>query len=252
MPLRPLLDTLMKYFIIFLGTFCLFIFGSFAIAGEDSVKASVARVFPGVEFDAIQPSEVEGLYEVFVGPRLFYISSDGKYMLQGNLIDLQKRKNLTEDKLAKARLDAITKVGSDNMIIFKPEKTEYVVSIFTDIDCGYCRKLHAEIDQYLDHGITIQYLFYPRAGKDSESYNKAVSVWCAKDRNESLTLAKQGKTIENKTCDNPVLSHMSLGRAMGAKGTPMLVLNDGRILPGYAPADQLAKMLKVNSTASVK
>jgi thiol:disulfide interchange protein DsbC len=154
------------------------------------------------------------------------------------------RKDLTEEKLSDTRKQAIEKIGQENMIVFKPKIHKYTVSIFTDIDCGYCRKLHSEIDQYLAQGITIQYLFFPRAGKGSDSYNKAVSVWCAKDRNAALTDAKKGNTPEAKTCDNPVDEHMQLGDEFDVKGTPMIVTEKGNIYPGYLPAKQLVEVLE--------
>ena len=129
------------------------------------------------------------------------------------------------------------------MIIFKPETSKHFVSVFTDIDCGYCRKLHSEIDQYLAQGITVRYLFFPRAGKGSDSYAKAISVWCADDRQKALTDAKKGDSLAKKTCDNPVDQHMELGEAFGMSGTPMIVTEKGNVLPGYVPAAQLAKIL---------
>jgi thiol:disulfide interchange protein DsbC len=130
------------------------------------------------------------------------------------------------------------------MIVFKPKIAKYTVTIFTDIDCGYCRKLHSEIDQYMAEGITIQYLFYPRAGKGSDSYNKAVAVWCAKDHNAALTAAKKDEKIEMKTCDNPVDKHMQLAEDFEVKGTPMVVTEKGNIYPGYLPAKQLVEALE--------
>jgi thiol:disulfide interchange protein DsbC len=130
------------------------------------------------------------------------------------------------------------------MIVFKPKATQHVIYVFTDIDCGYCRKLHSEIDQYLKLGIEVRYLFFPRAGKDSDSYFKAVTVWCAKDRNAALTKAKSGENLARKQCDNPIDEHMALAEAMGANGTPMIVTEKGVIMPGYVPAEQLLKMLE--------
>ena len=163
--------------------------------------------------------------------------------MQGHLIDIEARKDLTEGKLADTRKLAIEKLGVDQMIIFKPEKSLHKVSVFTDIDCGYCRKLHSEMDQYMAEGITIQYLFFPRAGKGSDSYNKAVSVWCSDDRNTALTVAKKGETPEVKTCDNPVDTHMQLGAEFEVRGTPMIVTEKGNIFPGYVPASKLAQAL---------
>ncbi len=212
-------------------------------ADEAAVRQALGLSMPTLKPDAVKPSEIKGLYEVSVGANIVYVSEDGKYLLQGHLIDIADRKDLTEEKLAKFRKQAIDQLGEDQTIIFKPEKSKYKVSVFTDIDCGYCRKLHSELDQYMAEGITIQYLFFPRAGKGSDSYNKAVSVWCADDRNSALTAAKLGKRPESKTCDNPVDKHMKLGVEFEARGTPMIVTEKGNIFPGYVPAKQLARVL---------
>ncbi len=213
-------------------------------ADEAVIRQAMTKSMPSVKIDSVKPSEVKGLYEVMVGTNIFYVSEDGKYLLQGRLVDMADHKDLTEEKLSGARKQAIEKIGQENMIVFKPKIGKYTVSVFTDIDCGYCRKLHSELDQYLAQGITIQYLFFPRAGKGSESYNKAVSVWCAKDRNAALTDAKKGNTPPAKTCDNPVDKHMQLGADFDVKGTPMIVSEKGNIYPGYLPAKQLFEALE--------
>ncbi len=215
-----------------------------ANADESAIKQAMAKSMPSVKIDSINPSEVKGLYEVIVGANIFYVSEDGKYLLQGRLVDVAARKDLTEEKLSGTRKLAIEKIGQNNMIVFKPKIKKYTVTVFTDIDCGYCRKLHSEIDQYLAEGITIQYLFFPRAGKNSDSYNKAVSVWCADDRNAALTAAKKDQQVPSKTCDNPVDEHMQLGEDFDVKGTPMIVTEKGNIYPGYLPAKQLAEALE--------
>jgi thiol:disulfide interchange protein DsbC len=217
---------------------------STANADEAAIRQSMTTSMPTMKIDSVKPSEVKGLYEVIVGSNIFYVSEDGKYLLQGRLVDVAARKDLTEEKLNGTRKQAIEKIGQDKMIVFKPKISKYTVSIFTDIDCGYCRKLHSEIDQYLAQGITIQYLFFPRAGKGSDSYNKAVSVWCAKDRNAALTAAKKDQKVEEKTCDNPVDEHMQLGADFDVKGTPMIVSENGNIYPGYLPAKQLVEALE--------
>ena len=188
-------------------------------ADNNAIEEALKQALPGVKPDSIKVSPMAGLYEVMVGPKLFYVSEDGRYLIQGSLIDLKKREDLTEAKLSEARLGSLNKLGTVNMITFKPKIQKHVAYVFTDIDCGYCRKLHSEIDQYLKEGIEIRYLFFPRAGEGSESFDKAVSVWCAKDRNEALTKAKRGDTLEKKQCDNPVSEHLALGTAMGAAGT---------------------------------
>ncbi len=213
-------------------------------ADEKEIKRAFASAMPEVIIDSVKPSEIAGIYEVAVGSSLLYVTGDGKYLLQGRLIEVASRTDLTEQKLAAKRLVALEKTGEDKMIIFKPKIQKYTVSIFTDIDCGYCRKLHSEIDQYLAEGITIRYLFFPRAGKGSESYNKAVSVWCADDRHAALTTAKKDQAIPAKTCANPVDEHMRLAESFEVKGTPMMVTVRGNIFPGYLPAKQLVEALE--------
>lgn len=225
------------------------LFGTQAEADTKTVEAALKQALPTIKPDAISESPLKGLYEVVVGARLFYVSEDGRYLMQGSMIDLKSREDLTEKKLADARLGALKKLGTDKMIVFKPKILRHVAYVFTDIDCGYCRKLHSEMDQYLKEGIEIRYLFFPRAGKDSDSYYKAVTVWCAKDRNEALTRAKNGENLARKTCDNPVDEHMELASAMGANGTPMIVTEKGGILPGYVPAPQLTKMMEEKPVA---
>ena len=219
-----------------------------ADADENAVRQAFAKSMPELKLESVKPSEINGLYEVIVGANIFYVSDNGKYLLQGRLIDIEARTDLTEEKLSATRRQALEKLGTDKMIVFKPKESKYTVTIFTDIDCGYCRKLHSEMDQYLAEGITIQYVFFPRAGKDSESYNKAVSVWCSKDRNAALTDAKKGKDPKAKTCDNPVDEHMKLATEFDVRGTPMIVTEKGNAYPGYLPAKQLAEALKSEKT----
>jgi len=212
-------------------------------ADENAIRQALTKSMPSVKVGSVKPSEISGLYEVTVGGNIFYVSDDGKYLVQGHLVDVAARVDLTEEKLSGVRKQAIEKLGLDKMIVFKPKESKYTVSIFTDIDCGYCRKLHSEIDQYMAEGITIQYLFFPRAGKGSDSYHKAVSVWCADDRKAALTAAKKGDTPPAKTCTNPIDEHMQLAEDFEVKGTPMMVTEKGNIFPGYLPAKQLAEAL---------
>lgn len=215
-----------------------------ANADEEAIRKALSLAMPATKVETIKPSVIKGLYEAAIGANIYYISEDGKYLIQGRLVDLAAHKDLTEEKLNGTRKLAIENMGKENMIIFKAKIPKYTVTVFTDIDCGYCRKLHSELDQYSAQGITIQYLFYPRAGKGSESYTKAVSVWCADDKNAALTAAKKDKSIPVKTCDNPIDKHMKLADDFDVKGTPMIVTENGNILPGYLPAKQLVEALE--------
>jgi thiol:disulfide interchange protein DsbC len=223
---------------------------STAYADENAIKQAFAKSMPSVKLDGIKASEVKGLYEVSVGTHVFYVSDDGKYLIEGHLIDIAARKDLTEGKLSESHVNAIKKLGTDKMIIFAPKTSKYTVSIFTDIDCGYCRKLHSELDSYMAEGITIQYIFFPRTGKNTESYKKAISVWCAggaEERKAALTAAKKGATPKEKTCDNPIDEQMQVGADFEINGTPTIVSAKGTVYPGYLPAKQLAEMLKDES-----
>ena len=212
-------------------------------AGVEEVRKNLGTTLPGLEVGEVAPAPVPGLYEVVVGDTVVYATSDGRYLFQGSLLDLVEQKNLTEPRTNEIKAEAVAKVGEDNMVIFGPKDAKHTVTVFSDIDCGYCRKLHNEMDTYSEAGIRIRYLFYPRAGVNSESYQKAVSVWCADDRNKAMTTAKLGQPIENKECDNPVQNHMELGQSVGVTGTPALVLENGKLIPGYVPANRLSAII---------
>jgi thiol:disulfide interchange protein DsbC len=231
------------------GLFFAALFLTVAHADEAAIKKALEKSMPTAKIESIKPSEIKGLYEVVLGANIYYASENGKYLLQGRLIDLANRMDLTEQRMGATRKTALEKMGTDNMIVFKPKIGKYKVFVFTDIDCGYCRKLHSEIDQYLAEGITIQYLFFPRAGKGSDSYDKAVSVWCAKDRNVALTAAKKDQKLDKKTCANPVDKHMQLAADFDVKGTPMIVTEHGNVYPGYLPAKELVQALQSEKTA---
>jgi len=227
------------------------VFSGSALAEEDSgaaqVRQSLNMLLPGFDIGEITPSPIAGLYEVVIGHKLAYVTKNGRYLVQGTLIDIEMQKDLTEPRVNAIKSKAIGSLNEEMMVIFGPEEAKHNVTVFTDIDCGYCRKLHSEMDQYLKQGIRIRYLFYPRAGVGSSSYQKAVSVWCADDRKSAMTLAKSGKPVENRECDNPVESDMALGGQMGVSGTPALVLENGKMIPGYVPADRLIAILESQS-----
>lgn len=215
-----------------------------ALADTASVKKALETRMPDFKIDSIEQSSIKGLYEVMSGSSVLYISEDGRYLIDGHMIDIKERKDITEPKIAKGRVEALDKLGELKMIVFSPEKPQHTVSVFTDIDCGYCRKLHAEMDQYNAEGIKVRYLFFPRAGENSESYEKAVSVWCADDKAKAMTEAKVNNKITKKTCDNPIKEHMELGASFGTRGTPLIVTEAGTMIPGYVDAKRLKGILE--------
>lgn len=216
-------------------------FSAAVYADEASIAENLSKVIPGISESDISKTPVNGLYQVIVGARVIYASDDGRYIIQGEMVDLVNRENMTETTLNKARKIELSKLDEKSMIIFPAKNSKHTATIFSDIDCGYCRKLHAEIDSYTEAGITVRYLFFPRSGPNTESYFKAVSVWCAKDRNAALTDAKLNDKVVNKTCDNPVDEHMKVAQAFGITGTPSIIAEDGTLVPGFVPAKDLVK-----------
>ncbi|HHJ15007.1 MAG TPA: DsbC family protein [Gammaproteobacteria bacterium] len=212
-------------------------------AGVDQDRETIRKALHGLDVQSVEPTPIAGLYEVVIGTQVIYISADGRYVVQGDLVDYRARRSLTEERRAALRRKIIDGLDESKMIVYKPRKVKHVVTVFTDIDCGYCRKLHRDIQGYLDRGIEVRYLFFPRAGAHSASYDKAVSVWCASDRKKALTDSKNDRPVPKKTCDNPIDEHMELARQLGLRGTPYILLENGMSPPGYVPPRQLAHML---------
>ncbi len=213
---------------------------------EQTIRKTLEALVPDIEISQVRPAPIKGLYEVMVGTQLMYVTGDGRYFVDGRIVDLKTREDLTEPRLAEARRRLIDQVGEDRMVVFGAPGTKHTVTVFTDIECGYCRKLHSQIAQYEEEGIRVRYLFFPRAGKGSPAYDEAVSVWCAGDdgaRRVAMTDAKAGRSIPTKTCSNPVDDHMALGREMGLRGTPAILTEDGDLIPGYVEPKRLASQL---------
>lgn len=208
-----------------------------------AVKTLLATLMPQAKPDVVSPSVLPGMFEAIYGPQIIYVTKDGRYMFEGDLYDLQRRVNLTETRREVGRAKVVNELDPQSLIVFSPAKPKYTITAFTDIDCGYCRKLHNQIAEYNKLGIAVRYAAYPRAGVDTPSYEKAVSVWCAADRKAAMTIAKSGETPEKKQCDNPVKKHMEAAKDVGVTGTPTLVLDNGRVIPGYVEPARLLQIL---------
>lgn len=220
----------------------------FAAGADDQLERRLSEkikmVLPGAKVTSVKPGPIQGLYEVLIGPALLYITDDGRYVVRGDVFDLETKDNITNTRRSQARIAAFESLGVASMIEFGPAdgKATRTIYVYTDIDCAYCRKMHQEINQLTGAGIAVRYLAFPRTGLNGDSYNKAVSVWCSANRQQALTDSKLGKTIETKTCENPVAVHYHMGEAMGVHGTPA-VYADGQELGGYIPAAELIRML---------
>lgn len=217
-------------------------------AAADAIRERIAELSPESQVGAIEPSPIEGVYSVMIGADVVYLSGDGRYLLQGEFVDLEARRSLSEDKRAAARLERLNALGEERLLIYEPRgDARHEITVVTDIDCPYCRQMHAQMDEYNAAGIRVRYLLMPRAGKESDSYDKAVSVWCADDPRLAMTRAKAGKSIDRRTCDNPVDEHMALAREFGIRATPTIITDRGRTLSGYRPPDALAEALERDS-----
>ncbi|WP_100640022.1 thioredoxin fold domain-containing protein [Marinobacter salexigens] len=225
------------------------VFGApFSVAGEveDSISESLSAAVPGLKILSVQESEAQGLYEVqSSNGETIYTTRDGQYLLTGDLLKVTSKgiANVTEEARANERRKTMASYGGNGLISYKADNEKAVIDVFTDIDCPYCRKLHDEVSQLNDYGITLNYYAYPRSGPGTPSFKKYESVWCAEDQQSAMDTAKAGKAVATATCDNPVLEQFQLGRRIGVTGTPAIVLEDGNIVRGYVPARNLAEGL---------
>ena len=204
------------------------------------LEAVVARVTDGQSIDSIRETPIPDLYELQYGTEFIYISGDGRHALTGgDLLDLEARKNLSEQHRDEFRARALHGVPPEELIEFAPEQPRYVLYVFTDVNCGYCRKLHQSVPELNRRGVAVRYLAYPVIGAPERARKSMESVWCAKDRRAALTQAKSGKPVAEQSCSNPVGRHTRLGRQFGISGTPAMYTENGRELPGYMPPDRI-------------
>ena len=202
-------------------------------------------VFPEGNNAKISESSIQGLYTISIGSQVFYMSQNGKFILQGDIYDAKTGTNLTEQDRISARKDFLNQLNEEEMVIFAPDEFQHTITVFTDVDCGYCRKFHSEIDEVMEQGIRVRYLFFPRTGPDTESWEKAEKVWCSQDRHSAITKAKQGKSLRAKICsETPVQKHYSLGQMFMVQGTPTMVSDKGKTIIGYLPAGVLKDRLE--------
>ena len=210
-------------------------------------KALAKITAPNVKVTAVFDTPIGDIKELMVdtgrGTDIVYMSTDGLYLIQGSIFDIDRRVDITDQKKAGLRAEKLSEFGEDSRINYFPDDMKYKVTVFTDIDCGYCRKLHADMKGYNELGIGISYLFFPRSGLKTASYDKAVNVWCAADQHKAMDQAKAGSQVAEKQCDNPVAEQYQAGLTAGVTGTPALILNDGTMLPGYMPPEQLKQRL---------
>jgi thiol:disulfide interchange protein DsbC len=203
--------------------------GVCAATPEETVRKAMSALAPNVKIDAVQESAVPGFYEAIAGGEFVYVTKDGKYIIDGNAYDVETRHDLTADARARVRKDALDKVGPDKRIVFSPPAPlapKHTITVFTDVDCPFCRRFHQQIAAYNAKGIAVDYLFYPLSihpGADK----KAEAVWCSQDRPNAFTAAMAGKDPGKATCPNPVGELTDLAKNLGIGGTPTIIAADG-------------------------
>ncbi|NVJ61775.1 MAG: DsbC family protein [Gammaproteobacteria bacterium] len=219
----------------------------------ESIKKTIQEQLGNVPIDRVQKSKLPNFYEVVAGGQIIYISKQQDFLFPGPLLAIEEGQlaNLTKETLHKIDLEKaperkalIDAIKESEMVVFKSPEERYVVNVFTDVDCAYCRKLHQNMDGYLEKGITVRYLAFPRAGVGSGAYNKLVSVWCSENPQQAMDNAKLNNQFESISCEeNPIAAQYGLTRQMGLSGTPAIILSDGDLISGFLEPDKLADYL---------
>lgn len=213
-------------------------------ANAEVIRDAVRKAGAPAPATDIQSSPIAGFQEAVVRGQMVYVSNDGKLLLHGALIDVETQDNLSDRSLAKRNVKQLAEVPADHRIVFAAANPKHRITVFTDVDCGYCRKLHSEIAELNKRGITVEYLLYPRGGVDSPAYGTSVNVWCAADRKQALTDAKAGRPLPARTCENPVARDYAAGGNLGVRGTPGIFAANGMQIGGYLPPDALLARLE--------
>lgn len=212
------------------------------------IKEKLSEKLPeSIEIISIEETDIEGYLEVnFKGIQPLLVSKDGKYLFSGDIFEITDTGLINKSETRRDYLRKITlgELDKSEFITFQPKKVEHSIFVFTDVDCGYCRQFHREIKDYLDLGIQVNYLAFPRSGVDTDSYNKIASAWCSSQPHEAITELKLGYEIKENVCsNNPVEKHFNLGNSFGVSGTPSIITSEGRLIPGYIPPKDLIGLL---------
>jgi Protein-disulfide isomerase len=213
-------------------------------ADKENISRSLQMILPDETITGIKTLPIGNLYEVVLGPNVIYMSGDGRYVFRGDLLDMQDRQNLSEQVRAAARKEVFAALTQEAYIEFSPDRPENIIYVFTDVDCSYCRRLHRDVPVLNQNGLGIRYLAYPRGGIGSRTFRMMEAIWCADDRRQALTDAKNGKQVSSKKCQSPVAYEYELGQKMGVRGTPGIYTEDGEELAGYVPPEELLILIR--------
>jgi thiol:disulfide interchange protein DsbC len=217
---------------------------------KDVIMKQLQKIDQNIPVVSVNAAPLKGMYEIELSSgEIIYSDAKGEYFLLGQLYQLSDDKgfvNLTEGKMDQQRQAQLSTIPDKEKVIFEAEGAEKSsIYVFTDVDCPYCRKLHQEVPKLQAMGIRVEYLAFPRQGPGSPAYKKMSNIWCAADKAQAMTLSKQGKELDNIDCNNPVQAQYELGQKLGVTGTPAIITQEGQLIPGYMPAEQLAAKLGV-------
>ncbi|HEX7369585.1 MAG TPA: DsbC family protein [Rhodanobacteraceae bacterium] len=210
-----------------------------------AIDAVVAQMAPGAHVQIVKPMPFAGLYQVVVQGQVLYMTGDARYVIQGDAFDIKTHTPLNSVTMDRLRRDAIAKLQPGQMIRYAPAHPKYTVTVFTDVDCPYCRAFHANMTEINKLGIAVDYLFWPRTGLGTPSAQKAVDVWCASNRQAALTHAFDGQLPREASCQSPVARDFNLGVELGVGGTPTVIADNGVVLGGYIDPQELLRRLQI-------
>ena len=212
---------------------------------KEDAKNAMEEKYPNIKIDSIEKVS-DSFFEISIQDQLYYLTSDFKHLIVGNVIDFQTGSNLTENKMKRERIKYLSKINDKSVITYKPDSTKHILTIFTDTSCPYCQKLHNEVDDLLMNDVEVRYVLFSRNGNDDDAYEDMVSIWCSKDQKQALDRAFDNDFVKNESCQNPISDNYSLARDLKVNGTPMIFMEDGLVIPGYVTTDKIMSILTDN------
>ena len=226
------------------------LFSNFASSNEDLIESNLKNILPpDTTIESIEPSSLKGIYKVYYGDlQPIYVSEDGNFFIYGDMYKIGSNDitNLTKEEIKGRRSDILDSIPPDELIIFKSNNELVSITVFTDVDCGYCRKLHSQIDEYNQAGITIKYAAFPRSGIGTQTFTKMVGAWCSEDPKQAMTDLKNDKKMNLDFCEEqPIARHYIIGQKLGINGTPAIITPDGDLIPGYVSPEELLSQIKI-------
>lgn len=226
------------------------LFSNFASSNEALIESNLKNILPpDTTIESIEPSSLKGIYKVYYGDlQPIYVSEDGNFFIYGDMYKIGSNDitNLTKEEIKGRRSDILDSIPADELIIFKSNNELVSITVFTDVDCGYCRKLHSQIDEYNQAGITIKYAAFPRSGIGTQTFTKMVGAWCSEDPKQAMTDLKNDKKMNLDFCEEqPIARHYIIGQKLGINGTPAIITPDGDLIPGYVSPEELLSQIKI-------